>query len=79
MTEPSSGTKSGLQWQRTKLKNETQWSDKWGVEYLCMMPTVGSREIENPQVFAGDPIYLLIAMRGAPKKTGTMKFIIPDN
>jgi len=44
-----------------------------------MMPTVGSREIENPQVFAGDPIYLLIAMRGAPKKTGTMKFIIPDN
>ncbi|NLD94911.1 MAG: hypothetical protein GX639_19830 [Fibrobacter sp.] len=46
---------------------------------LCMMPTVGSREIENPQVFAGDPIYLLIAMRGAPKKTGTMKFIIPDN
>jgi len=36
LTEPSSGTKSGLQWQRTKLKNETQWSDKWGVEYSTL-------------------------------------------
>jgi post-segregation antitoxin (ccd killing protein) len=32
LTEPDSDTKSGLQWQRAKLRNEHQWSDRWGVE-----------------------------------------------
>jgi hypothetical protein len=32
LTEPVPGTESGLQWKRTKLKNEILWSDKWGVE-----------------------------------------------